>query len=356
MAVQTEEPRAAVSVEADLRSDTVTIPTDDMWTAMRAAHMGDDVYGESETTASLEAHVAALCGKEAGLLTSSGTLGNQLCLRAHLKQPPHSVLCDARAHIVNYEAGGLAVFSQAMPTCVQPQNGRHLTADEVEAHLITGGDVHFADTAVVELENTINGVVFPLDEIARISELVRGHGIAMHLDGARLWEASAATGLSLREYGKHFDSMSLCMSKGLGAPFGTVIVGDAGFIRKARHLRKMMGGGLRQIGLMAGAARHALDDVYPKKLKIVHERARRVADRAVELGFKLVYPADTNMVWLDLKAAGIDADDFIGRGAELGLKLSGGRLVFHHQTSDRGETLALQLLEQVATAKKLTSQ
>ena len=349
MAVHTEEPRAAVSVEADFRSDTVTIPSEEMWTAMKAAHMGDDVYRESETTAALEAHIAELCGKEAGLLTSSGTLGNQICLRTHLKQPPYSILCDSRAHIVNYEAGGIAMFSQAMATCVKPSNGRHLTVAEVEENLILGGDIHFADTAIVALENTINGVVFPIDDIAKISALARRHDIAMHLDGARLWEASAATGVSLAQYGEHFDSMSLCLSKGIGAPFGTVIVGTSAFINKARHFRKMMGGGLRQIGIMSGAARYSLDTVYPAKLKTVHERVRRVATRAQELGFKLVYPPDTNMIWLDLKSAGVDPDDFINQGAKLGVKLSGGRLVFHHQTSDRGEALVLDLLNAVAT-------
>lgn len=338
-------PRAQFSPVADFRSDVVTVPDDGMFAALRDCHLGDDVYNESETTQDLEQYIAAMCGKEAGLFCSSGTLGNQICLRTHLQQPPYSILCDARGHIINYEAGGIAMFSQAMSTPVIPKNGKYLTVQEVKKNLILGEDVHHADTKIISLENTLSGVIFPIEEIEKISKLSRELGIAIHLDGARLWEASAATGIPLARYGALFDTMSLCLSKGLGAPVGTVIVGSKQFIKKARWFRKMMGGGMRQVGILAGAARYALDTQFPDGLKKVHIRAARTAKYAQEKGLKLFNPADTNMCWLDLEATGIDEAEWVNKGKEYGVTLSSGRCVFHHQITDEGEDRLWKVIE-----------
>ena len=346
MTAETERPRAQYSSSADFRSDTVTCPDDGMFAAMKEAHLGDDVYNESQTTLELEQHIADLCGHEAGLFCSSGTQGNQVSLRTHLKQPPYSVLLDKRGHINNYESGGLAMNSQAMPVPVMPKNGLYLTLEEIEANLCLENDIHHADTAVVSLENTLNGVIFPFPELQGISRRIRELGIILHLDGARLWEALAATGVSLKDYGSLFDSMSLCLSKGIGAPVGTVIVGSSAFIKRAKFFRKIMGGGMRQVGILAGAARYALDRTFPHGLKEVHIRASRTAKYAQERGLKMLFPADTNMVWLDLEASGIKTDDWIKAGKELGLTLSGGRCVFHYQITDHGEQQLRSLIDQ----------
>ncbi|ORY82684.1 threonine aldolase [Protomyces lactucae-debilis] len=351
MTATTERPRAVYSSAGDFRSDTVTIPDDAMFAAMKQAHLGDDVYNESETTQDLEQYIADLCGKEAGLFCTSGTQGNQICLRTHLMQPPASVLCDKRAHIINYEAAGLAIFSQAMPQPIVAKNGKYLTLEEIQGELITGDDIHFADTRIVSLENTLNGVVFPYEEMKRISEWVRaqpGQRIVMHLDGARLWEASAATGVTMQQYGELFDTMSLCLSKGIGAPIGTVIVGTKDVMTRAKRFRKMMGGGLRQVGILTGAARYALDQQFPRGLKRVHEMAARAAQQAQDAGLTLKFPANTNMLWLDLGASGIEVDAWIKQASALGLIISGERLVFHHQISEKSEQAVAQLIQHFA--------
>lgn len=175
----------------DFRSDTLTTPTASMLTAMPQASVGDDVYMEDSTTSDFERYIAGLVGHEAGLFVSSGTMGNQLGLRTHLLQPPHSILCDHRAHVRNYEAGGLAALSQAMVIGVVPSNGVYLTLEDVEEHTILGDEIHSAPTKVISLENTLGGSIIPLSEVRRISAWARSHGIKMHLDGARLWNAGA---------------------------------------------------------------------------------------------------------------------------------------------------------------------
>lgn len=240
------------------------------------------------------------------------------------------------------------MFSQAMSTPVKPANGKHLTVEEVEKNLIEGEDVHFADTAVISLENTLSGMIFPIDEIRKISNLAREKQIAIHLDGARLWEASAATGTPMSEYGALFDSMSLCLSKGIGAPVGTVIVGTQAFINKARRFRKMMGGGMRQVGVLTGAARYALDKYFPDGLKEVHLRALRTAKYGEQMGLKLQCSPDTNMCWFNLAASGIDEHEWVDKGKELGATLGGGRCVFHHQITQEGEDRLRKVIEHFA--------
>lgn len=297
----------------------------------------DDVYQEDPTTMDLEAHVAALCGKEAGLLVPSGTMGNQLALRSLLTQPPHSVLCDYRSHINKYEAGGVAVLSGAMLECVRPANGVHLTLEDVQAHAALGDDVHACPTRVISLENTLNGMLLPLADAQRIAQWARDNGIKMHCDGARLWEAAASGAGTLKEYAACFDTLSLCFSKGLGAPIGSILIGPKDVIKHARWIRKSIGGGLRQSGIVAAAARVAVDETFGTDptgedglLKKSHGMAKTVEKMWTDLGGKVAYPVHTNMVWIDLPDVGSSDARLKELGAEQGLLLSW-RLVCHYQ-------------------------
>ncbi|QRV89533.1 threonine aldolase [Ceratobasidium sp. AG-Ba] len=328
--------RANAISAIDFRSDTVTSPTASMLAAMSTSPLGDDVYNEDETTINLERYVADLLGHEAGLFVASGTAGNQIALRVHLTQPPHSVLCHFRSHINQYEAGGVATLSQAMVQPVRPSSTPYLTLEDVQKEVVLGSDIHSAPTRVIALENTYGGTVAPLSEVRRISEFARSHGIKMHCDGARLWHAAIVAGGvgSLKEYGKEFDSVTVCFSKGIGAPVGSVMVGSKEFIDRARWVRKSIGGGMRQTGVIAGAARAALDEVFPDKLAKTHGVAKDIESHLHSLGLKTVLPVDTNMVFIDLEAAGLDNSWLVEAAKEVGLRLGyGGRIVVHHQIS-----------------------
>ncbi|KAF2400392.1 threonine aldolase [Trichodelitschia bisporula] len=321
----------------DFRSDVVTTPTASMLSAIAETTLGDDVFHEDATTANLEAHIADLTGHEAGLLVMSGTMGNQIALRTHLGGPPHSVLCDARSHVLCYEAGGAASLCGALVVGVEPKNGMWLTLEEIRDKAVLDGDVHGCPTRVVSLENTLNGVPMPLGETRRIVEWARGEGIVCHLDGARVWEAAVAGAGSLRELCGGFDSVSLCFSKGLGAPIGSVLVGRREFIAKARWVRKMLGGGLRQAGVIAAPMMVAVQETFVGgKLKASHEMAKRVEKLWVSLGGRVKLPVETNIVWLDLEACGWDYPRFIELAKKHGVKISGARLVVHYQISDEG--------------------
>ncbi|RKP07337.1 pyridoxal phosphate-dependent transferase [Thamnocephalis sphaerospora] len=322
------------SFTVDLRSDTVTKPTAAMLRAAYECSVGDDVFGEDSTVNELEQRVAALAGHEAALFCASGTMANQIGLRVHLTQPPHSVLCDARAHIHRYECGGIAYHSQAATSALEPANGRHLTVKDVERGLVED-DQHNAPTRVISLENTLNGTILPYDEIGRIHALARNKGIAMHLDGARLWNASVATGVSLEQYGALFDSMSLCLSKGMGCPVGSVLVGSESFIHRARWLRKLFGGGWRQAGVLASMGLVALED-YAVRMAHDHARAAQLAQTCTQFGFHLALPVDTNMVFLDTTPLSVDASllaEALAREDVLVMPLDRStlRMVLHHQ-------------------------
>lgn len=297
----------------------------------------DDVFEEDTTTIDLEAHVAALCGKEAGLLVVSGTMGNQVALRTLLTQPPHSVLCDYRSHINKYEAGGVAALSGAQLECVRPANGVHLTLEDVQEAASVEFNVHNNPTKVISLENTLNGMLLPLSEAQRISQWAREKGIKMHCDGARLWEAAASGAGTMQEYAACFDTLSLCFSKGLGAPIGSILVGPKDVIKQARWIRKSIGGGMRQSGIVAAAARVAVDETFGTNptgedglLRKSHEMAKTVEKMWTDLGGKVVHPVHTNMVWLDLKGAGSSDARISELGKELGLLIFG-RVVCHYQ-------------------------
>lgn len=318
-----------------------------MMQAMLAASQGDDVYEEDTDMNSLQSRVAEIAGHEAGAFMCSGTMSNQIAIRCHLFQPPHSILCDHRSHVYTCEAAGLAILSQAMVSPVVPSNGVYLTLEDVQSQIIDYDDIHVAPTKVISLENTLGGSIMPIEEIKRISEYARSKGVKMHLDGARLWHASAATGIPMSEYGKYFDSISLCMSKGMGAPIGSVLVGKADFIKKAKWIRKQQGGGIRQSGMLAAAANVAIDQVWPK-LEETHALAKATAKFLnAEYGIQFEIPVDTSFIFLDAKRSGLDIKLFLEEGKKRGLKLLDNRLVFHHQICDDA---VLQLKEAIQVA------
>jgi threonine aldolase len=321
-----------------MTGDVVTTPTPRMLAAIQNTTLLDDVFAEDPTTNDLEAHLAQLTSHEAALFVLSGTMGNQLALRSHLTQPPHSVLCDYRAHILVYEAGGAASLSGALVNGVVPSNGIYMTLEDVKKNVKLGDEIHSAPTRVISLENTLGGTIMPLSEVKKISAFAREHGIKLHLDGARIWEAVVAGAGSLPDFCKEFDSVSLCFSKGLGAPVGSILVGKKAFIKHARWVRKSIGGGLRQLGVVTAAARIAVDETFGKGpngegglLRGSHVMAKSIAKLWTDMGGRLGKPVETNMVWFDLEEAGWSEEEFAELGKEYGLRLLGGRLVVHYQ-------------------------
>ncbi len=284
----------------DLRSDTITQPDEGMREAMARAVVGDDVLGDDSTVQALEQHTAELLGKEAAVFVPSGTMANQLTIRVHTR-PGDAMLLDANAHIYFYEAGAPAALAGVHSKLLDGQRGQ-FTAAQVEA-AIPPHDDHFAQPSLVCLENTHNrggGSVWPLEQIKSVAETARRHNLALHLDGARLWNASAASGISEREYAAQFDTVSVCFSKGLGAPVGSALAGSAEAIARARYYRKQQGGAMRQVGILAAAARHALDHNHAR-LTDDHENCQRLAKGLAKLSGLTVDEAgaETNMVFID---------------------------------------------------------
>src|SRR5579872_4376734 len=260
----------------DLRSDTVTRPTPGMRAAMAAAEVGDDVFHEDPTVNKLEERVAALLGKEAALFVPSGTMSNQTAVKTHT-QPGDELLCEANCHIYNYEAGGPAVLSGVMCRTVEGDYGV-LDLSQLEDKVRPVND-HLVRTRLVCLENTHNrggGRVFPIEKVRAISAWARKNGLIMHLDGARLWNAVVASGVPAAEWSRHFDTVSVCFSKGLGAPIGSALSGPRDFITRARRVRKLFGGGMRQAGVIAAAALYALEH-HIDRLAEDHRNAQVIA-------------------------------------------------------------------------------
>jgi threonine aldolase len=279
----------------DLRSDTVTTPTPAMRRAMAEAEVGDDVYGEDPAINALEERVAALLGHEAGLFVPSGTMGNQIGMRL-LAEPGQEVLADADAHVVTYEMGATAAVFGIQTRTVVSGSGR-LDADTLIAQVRPGDDWHVTATAAIAVENTHNrggGLVQPLAELRKLWDWSRGAGVAVHLDGARLFNAHVASGVDLATYGRLADTVSVCLSKGLGAPVGSVLLSSADRIATGRLWRKRLGGGMRQAGVLAAAGLYALDH-HVERLAEDHEHARLLAKR---LGAD-ESAVETNMVVLD---------------------------------------------------------
>lgn len=337
----------------EFRSDTFTTPTPSMLEAMAKATFGDDVYQEDQTTTQFQNEIARLTGMEDALFMLSGTMGNQIGVRVHLNQPPHSVLCDYRAHVYAEEGSGLAVLSQAMVTPVHPQNGLYLTLRDVQNWAVLGDDIHTAPTRVISLELTIGGVVTPLEEIKGISQFARENGIMVHCDGARLWNASAATGISLAEYCRWFDSVSMCVSKGLGAPIGGVLASTKQKIKQARWLRKQQGGGIRQAGVLTSAAMVALKEVWPT-MKHTHERTKKLAEDLEALGVLPQIPVDTNFYFIDAKRSNLDMQVLLEQCEKFNVKLMDERISLHHQVSDEAiENLKAAIAEAARITKSL---
>ncbi|KAL1862272.1 hypothetical protein Plec18170_001097 [Paecilomyces lecythidis] len=358
---QTKKLKYALSkAGADFRSDVVTVPTEDMMQAILDASVGDDIYDTEgdESVNALQDKIAKMSGKEAALWTLSGTMGNQICLRTHLTEPPHTVLLDHRAHVQCWESGALPVFSQAAVTQVHPKNGIHITLEDVKSNIIADGNIHFPPTRVVSLENTLSGVILPLKDAKEVSHFVHNYPvpsgqkpIAMHLDGARLFDAVAAEKVDLKEYCACFDSISFCLAKGVGAPMGSVIVGTKAFIERAKWFRKMFGGGTRQPGMMAAAASAALDYTLTQ-LPRVHTQTRDAANELKAVGFKFALPVQTNMIIVDLQAMEIPPAAFVEYCKDHGVSaFPNGRLVFHHQTSEDGVSRLIKALKKLITDK-----
>ncbi|GAB4016522.1 threonine aldolase family protein [Spirosoma koreense] len=281
----------------DLRSDTVTQPTPAMREAMFSAPLGDDVLGDDPTVNALETKAAALFGMEAALFCASGTMTNQLAIRTHTR-PGDDVICDSLSHVYQYEGGGISVNSLASVSLAYGERGK-LTPNLIRDHIYNPADPHKPISRLVVLENTVNkggGCYYTIPEISAIRQLCSDQGLLLHLDGARLFNALVETGDPTEAYGKLFDSISICLSKGLGCPVGSLLLGKADFIRQARRFRKLMGGGWRQAGFLAAAGIYALDH-HIDRLKQDHARARKIGAMLAQLAeVEEILPIDTNIV------------------------------------------------------------
>ena len=326
----------------DLRSDTVTRPTPAMRSAMAAAAVGDDVFGDDPTVNTLQARIAEMLGFEAALFMPSGTASNLCALLAHCGRGDE-YLVGQLAHTYRYEGGGGAVLGGIQPQPINQQADGTLDLAEVEA-AIKPDDVHFARSRLLALENTWNGQALPLGYLDEAITLARRRGLATHLDGARLFNAALASGVPAARLTQGFDSVSVCFSKGLGAPVGSALCGSRNFIKRAHRIRKMTGGGMRQVGLLAAGALHALDH-HVERLADDHALARRLADGLAALPGLVVTPPQTNIVFARL------ADGDAARGAALlahlqsrgvlATGLIGLRFVTHLDVDDAGIARAI---------------
>lgn len=292
----------------DLRSDTVTKPTPAMLEAMMQAQVGDDVFSEDPTVKALEEKAATLFDMEAGLYCPSGTMTNQIAIRIQT-QPQQEVICDKRAHIYNHEGGGIAYNSLASVRLVDGDRGR-FTVEDVLENINDKHNIHYPETALVALENTVNkggGACYTLEQIKPISRVCRENEISLHLDGARIFNALVETGESAQQYGQCFDTISVCLSKGLGAPVGSVLLGSHVLIQKARRVRKVLGGAMRQAGYLAAAGIYALEH-HIHRLKEDHTRAKAIAEILKVKSYAAhIMPVDTNIVIFTLRDISVEA-------------------------------------------------
>ena len=289
----------------DLRSDTVTQPTAAMRAAMMAAELGDDVFGDDPTVNALQARIASMLGKEAALFVPTGTQSNLCALMSHCQRGDEYIV-GQMAHTYRWEGGGAAVLGSVQPQPLVQQADGSIALEDIAAN-VKPDDAHFARTKLLALENTWGGQVLPLAYIESATALARSKGLATHLDGARLFNAAVASGVAAGQIAQHFDSVSVCFSKGLGAPVGSALVGSKEFIARAHRVRKMLGGGMRQAGVLAAAALHALDH-HIERLADDHANARALAEGLQGLPGVTVQAPQTNIVFVDLapeKAAGV---------------------------------------------------
>ena len=303
----------------DLRSDTVTQPTKEMREFMFQAEVGDDVFGEDPTVNELQRFSADYFGKDAALFCSSGTQTNQIAMCVHL-QPGGEVICHEESHIYKYEGGGIARNAGASVRLLQGDRGR-LKAEDISKWMNNPDDVHFPLTQLISLEDTAKrggGAIYDFDEIKRINLLCKNWNVPLHLDGARLMNALVETGIDPKIYASQFDSISLCLSKGLGAPIGSLLIGSSEFIRKARRVRKVFGGGMRQAGIIAAGGLYAMK-YHVERLKVDHEHARLLENSLNQQSWvKEVLPVQTNIVVAILNNSG-DRDKIIHLFNEKGI-------------------------------------
>ncbi len=310
----------------DLRSDTVTRPSEAMRKTMYNAEVGDDVFKEDPTVNKLQDYVAELLGKEAALYVPSGTMANQICLRI-LTEPGDEIICEKDCHIFNYESGSPAALSGVQ---LHPLDGKLgvISPEQVEEVIRPVSAYYMPRTKVIEIENTNNragGTIHPLENIKALKQLADKHNLYLHLDGARIWNASIATGIPVNEYAKYFDTISCCLSKGLGAPVGSIIASSKEMINKAFRIRKSWGGGMRQVGVIAAAGLYAIQN-NRERLKEDHEKAKVLAD-AINKNPNLeinIYSVQTNI--LIFKSLKMSADEAIQKCKEKGLLLSAGKI------------------------------
>jgi threonine aldolase len=307
----------------DLRSDTVTKPTPAMREAMAQAEVGDDVYGEDPTVNRLEAMAADLLGKEAAIFVPTGVMGNQLAIRLHTR-PGDEVILESASHIIRYEGGSASSLSGVQLCCVPGERGR-LSAESIQAAIRPKG-LHFPPTTLVCLEQTHNvggGSVYPLETIHRITEMARGHDLALHLDGARLFNAVVKTGVPAAEYARPFDTISFCLSKGLGAPVGSMVASDSARIQTLRRLRKVFGGGMRQVGILAAAGMYALEH-HIDRLAEDHANAYYLATLLENIPGVVVdvKAVETNMVMFQVPHSSKSTEQLLAECRETGVYLN----------------------------------
>ena len=336
-------------MQIDLRSDTVTKPSKGMIEAMMSAKLGDDVYAEDPSVNALEARIATMFGKPRALFFPSGTMANQTAIKLHT-QPGEQLICDAYSHVYNYEGGGVSFNSGVSCKLVDGHRGM-MTADQVRAAINPPDFYHSPLTSLVSLENTTNkggGACWDYQEILKVRSVCDSHKLGLHLDGARLWNALISKSETPQQYGDVFDTISVCFSKGLGAPVGSVLVGNENLMNKALRIRKMLGGGMRQIGLLAAAASYALDHQYDR-LKEDHQKAKEIAEVLNQLeAVSSVEPVETNIVIFKL-ISNNSQDLFLNNLKSHNVLLSdmgGGklRMVTHLDYTDAMHTNLLEIL------------
>ena len=329
----------------DLRSDTVTRPTPAMCAAMLAAEVGDDVFGDDPAVNALQMRTAALMGKEAALFVPSGTMSNLCALMAHCQRGDEYIV-GQMAHTYRWEGGGAAVLGSIQPQPLNQQPDGSILLADIEAN-IKPDDAHFAVTRLLTLENTWGGQVLPLAYIEAATSLARRKGLATHLDGARLFNAAVASGVPAGQIASHFDSVSVCFSKGLGAPVGSALCGSKELIKRAHRIRKMLGGGMRQAGVLAAAALHALDQ-HVERLAEDHANARRLAEGLRGLPGVTVQTPQTNIVFVDVAAE--KATGVVDRARAAGVLCTGLyrlRFVTHLDVSTRDIDQAIRALRTI---------
>jgi len=336
----TESPLTAGEVRADFRSDTVTRATPAMRRTMAEAEVGDDVYGEDPSVNALQNRLAEMAGKEAGLWFPSGTQSNLAAVLAHCGRGDE-YLIGRNSHVILNEAGGTAALGGAVPWILEVDDTGAFTPEAVHAG-VKEPDQHHPPTRLLCLENTCNGHVQTVSQVAACARAAREHGLAVHLDGARLFNAATAEGVGIDAFAAHADTVSLCLSKGLGAPVGTVLVGDRATIDRAFRLRKMLGGGTRQVGHLAAAALHALDH-HVAGLADDHARAARIADGLADIDGLEVVPA-TNMLWITPSADDHDGlvDHLVAHGILACFWKPTMRFVTHLDVDDDASDLCIE--------------